>query len=51
MAEIIQKESNAILEIRALQKSFGDNNVLYHAWGDRDGNVGLDWHRCRNRRR
>lgn len=23
---------------------FGDNNVLYHAWGDRDGNVGLDWH-------
>ena len=23
---------------------FGENNVLYHAWGDRDGNVGLDWH-------
>ena len=23
---------------------FGDNSVLYHAWGDRDGNVGLDWH-------
>ena len=23
---------------------FGDNNVLYHAWGDRDGNIGLDWH-------
>ena len=28
MAETIQKETNAILEIRALQKSFGDNNVL-----------------------
>ena len=28
MADTIQKESSAILEIRALQKSFGDNNVL-----------------------
>ena len=28
MAVTIQKENNAILEIRALQKSFGDNNVL-----------------------
>lgn len=23
---------------------FGDNNVLYRAWGDRDGNLNLDWH-------
>ena len=28
MADTIQKKSSAILEIRALQKSFGDNNVL-----------------------
>ena len=28
MAVTIQKENNAILEIRGLQKSFGDNNVL-----------------------
>ena len=23
---------------------FGDNNVLYRAWGDRDGSLNLDWH-------
>ena len=28
MTDTIQKKSSAILEIRALQKSFGDNNVL-----------------------